>query len=58
VLGYLGSKPPEGIYVILARIFTAYYFLHLLVVLPVLGKIEKPKAMPGSITEDVLGSNK
>ncbi|GAB4240721.1 MAG: cytochrome b N-terminal domain-containing protein [Methyloligellaceae bacterium] len=58
VLGYLGSKPPEGIYVILARIFTAYYFVHLLVVLPVLGKIEKPKAMPGSITEDVLGSNK
>ena len=25
-LGYLGSKPPEGIYVILSRIFTAYYF--------------------------------
>jgi ubiquinol-cytochrome c reductase cytochrome b/c1 subunit len=54
-LGYLGAKPPEGIYVILARIFTAYYFIHLLVILPLLGKIEKPAAMPGSITDDVLG---
>jgi quinol-cytochrome oxidoreductase complex cytochrome b subunit len=25
-LGCLGSKPPEGIYVILARIFIIYYF--------------------------------
>ena len=25
-LGWLGSKPPEGIYVILARVFTIYYF--------------------------------
>ena len=30
-LGYLGSKPPEGDYVCWARVFTAYYFLHLLV---------------------------
>ena len=26
LLGYLGAKPPEGIYLILARIATAYYF--------------------------------
>ena len=25
-LGWLGSKPPEGIYVILSRVFTIYYF--------------------------------
>jgi ubiquinol-cytochrome c reductase cytochrome b subunit len=55
-LGYLGSKPPEGWYVIFSRVFTAYYFLHLLVVLPVLGWIEKPTRMPGSITDDVLGN--
>jgi ubiquinol-cytochrome c reductase cytochrome b subunit len=55
VLGYLGAKAPEGIYLIVGRIATAYYFLHLLVVMPVLGWIEKPSAMPGSITDDVLG---
>ncbi len=44
-LGYLGSKPPEGGYVIAARILTAYYFLHFLVILPLLGLLEKPKTI-------------
>jgi ubiquinol-cytochrome c reductase cytochrome b subunit len=55
MLGYLGAKAPEGIYLIMGRIGTAYYFMHLLVILPLLGWIEKPSAMPGSITDDVLG---
>ncbi|MGB6906658.1 MAG: cytochrome b/b6 [Methyloceanibacter sp.] len=55
VLGYLGSQPPEGAYLILGRIFTAYYFLFFLLVMPVVGRIEKPRALPGSITESVLG---
>jgi ubiquinol-cytochrome c reductase cytochrome b subunit len=55
VLGYLGAKPPEGLYLIVGRLATAYYFLHLLAVLPLLGWIEKPSAMPGGITDDVLG---
>ena len=55
ILGYLGSKPPEGSYLLYARLCTAYYFLHLLVVMPLLGWIEKPSAVPGSITDDVLG---
>ena len=54
-LGYLGSQPPEGVYLIFGRIFTAYYFLFFLVVMPVVGWIEKPRALPGSITEPVLG---
>ena len=54
-LGYLGSQPPEGVYLVLGRIFTAYYFLFFLVVMPVVGWIEKPKGLPGSITESVLG---
>ena len=55
VLGYLGSQPPDGVYLILGRIFTAYYFLFFLLVMPVVGWIEKPKGLPGSITESVLG---
>ncbi len=55
-LGYLGAKPPEGAYVIWSRILTAYYFLHFLVILPVLGILEKPRLLPKSITESVLGN--
>ena len=54
-LGYLGSRPPEGVYVFWARIFTFYYFAHFLLVLPILGIIESPSKMPRSITESVLG---
>jgi ubiquinol-cytochrome c reductase cytochrome b/c1 subunit len=54
LLGYMGSKPPEGIYVIAARLLTFYYFLHFLVVLPVLGLVERPRPMPKSIAESVL----
>ena len=56
-LGYLGAKPAEGVYVFWARIFTAYYFLRFLVVMPILGVMETPTAMPRSITEDVLGKH-
>ncbi len=54
LLGWLGSKPAEGLYVTLARIGTAYYFLHFLVVLPILSRIEKTRPVPNSIAEDVL----
>jgi len=53
-LGWLGSKPPEGIYVILARVFTFYYFAYFLIVLPLLGLFEKTKPLPNSISESVL----
>ncbi|MET3924438.1 cytochrome b N-terminal domain-containing protein [Devosia sp. 2618] len=56
-LTYLGAAPAEGIYVVLSKIATAYYFLHFLVVLPVLGRIEKPKPLPTSISESVLGKS-
>lgn len=54
-LGYLGSKPAEGVYVFWARVFTAYYFAHFLIVMPIVGSMETPTKMPGSITEAVLG---
>jgi quinol-cytochrome oxidoreductase complex cytochrome b subunit len=57
-LGYLGSQPPEGGYVIAARILTFYYFAHFLIVLPLIGILERPKPMPSSITEAVLAKAK
>ena len=54
-LGYLGSQPPEGWYLVFGRIFTLYYFAFFLLVMPVVGLIERPRRLPGSITESVLG---
>ena len=54
-LGYLGSKPPEGTYITWARIFTVYYFLHFLVVLPIVGILETPRGLPKSIDEATSG---
>src|SRR5690606_37545419 len=58
LLGWLGAKPPEGIYVVLARICTAYYFIHFLIILPLLGRLETPKPLPTSITESVLARSR
>ncbi len=41
-LTYLGAQPAEGIYVMLAKICTAYYFVHFLVILPVLAASRRP----------------
>ncbi|MFZ2102614.1 MAG: cytochrome b/b6 [Oricola sp.] len=54
LLGWLGSKPAEGIYTTLAQISTAYYFAFFLIILPILGLIETPRRVPNSITEAVL----
>ena len=53
-LGYLGSQNPEGLFLVASRICTAYYFIHFLIVFPLLGLIEKPKPLPESITKSVL----
>ena len=57
-LAYLGAAPAEGGYVIAAKLCTAYYFIHFLVVLPVLSRIETPRPLPDSISESVLGKAK
>src|SRR5690606_41259877 len=57
-LGWLGSKPAEGIYIPLMQISTLYYFAFFLIVMPVLGLIETPRRLPNSITEAVLERNK
>ena len=54
ILGYVGAMPAEGIYLLVARVGTAYYFIHFLVILPILGRLEKPLEIPTSITDPVL----
>ena len=57
LLGVCGANPPEGWYVPLAQIGTLYYFFHFLILLPVLGKIERPLPLPPSIADAVLKKN-
>jgi len=53
-LGYLGAMPAEGIYVVLSRLATAYYFLHFLIILPLLPKIESTRPLPVSISTPII----
>ena len=55
VLGYMGALPAEGIYVVISRVATVWYFAHFLVIIPLLAKFEKTKELPKSISEPVLG---
>ena len=54
ILGWVGSKPAEGHYILIGRIATIYYFAHFLILLPLLGKYEKHRPLPESISKPVL----
>jgi ubiquinol-cytochrome c reductase cytochrome b/c1 subunit len=53
VLSFCGANPPEGAWVIAARIGTFYFFLHFLVLMPLLGKFEKTLPVPASISDSL-----
>jgi len=53
-----GEKVPSGLtFYRLSQISTIYYFAYFLIILPVLGLVEKPKARPDSITKSVLDNS-
>jgi ubiquinol-cytochrome c reductase cytochrome b/c1 subunit len=54
-LGVVGAHQPTGIWVVIGRVATAYYFLHFLVILPILGKLERTLPLPDSISRPVIG---
>jgi len=54
MLGWLGSKPADGLFVLMSQFGTLYYFGFFLVIMPLLGLFETPKRIPNSITEAVL----
>jgi ubiquinol-cytochrome c reductase cytochrome b subunit len=54
ILGYIGGAEINPFNVALGQIAAAYYFLHFLVILPLLSKYEKPLPLPASITASVL----
>ena len=54
VLGFCGANPPEGIWLVLSRIATAWYFFHFLILVPIIARTERPKPLPFSISEPVV----
>ncbi|MGO9742501.1 MAG: cytochrome b [Roseiarcus sp.] len=56
-LGYLGSQEVGDTATLVARILTLGYFGFLVVALPLLGVIERPRPVPASITDAVLAKS-
>ncbi|MEQ8665701.1 MAG: cytochrome b/b6 [Rhodospirillales bacterium] len=56
LLGYIGGKPAEGAYVLIGQLATTWYFLHLIVIIPLLGILERPRPVPESISAAVTKS--
>ena len=55
-MGHDAEGNPQGLnFTWLSRIATFYYFAFFLLILPILGLVEKPKDRPESITKAVLG---
>ena len=57
VLGWVGTHPPAGVYVLIGRAATLYYFFHFLILLPLLGIFEPPLPLPISIATAVLAKS-
>jgi len=53
-LGYSGGSAPEGIPLYIGQFCTVYYFVHFLILMPLVGWFEKPHKLPISISEPVL----
>jgi len=53
-LGAVGAHRPEGFWILIGRLGTIYYFLHFLVLMPLIGWFERPLPLPPSISEAVL----
>ncbi|KPP81306.1 MAG: ubiquinol-cytochrome c reductase cytochrome b subunit PetB [Oceanicaulis sp. HLUCCA04] len=66
-LGWAGAALPDdpvpglgavGVdFLMMGRVLTVYYFAYFLVILPILGFVEKPASRPASIEESVLGNS-
>ncbi|MBO9713637.1 cytochrome b N-terminal domain-containing protein [Sphingomonas sp.] len=57
VLGWCGGSAATPLYIILSQICAAYYFAHFLIIVPIISRFERPRPLPNSITEAVLGTS-
>jgi ubiquinol-cytochrome c reductase cytochrome b subunit len=52
LLMWCGSQPPQQPFVIISQLGTLYWFLFFVVVMPLLGVVEKPRPQPETIEAD------
>jgi len=57
LLGYLGAQVPEGVYLLLSRVSTFYYFAFFILIMPALSRLERPNPMPIGISNPALEQN-
>ncbi|HEU4810061.1 MAG TPA: hypothetical protein VFS69_05325, partial [Sphingomicrobium sp.] len=54
ILGYVGGAEISPFNIALGQFAAAYYFIHFLVIIPLVSKYEVPLPLPRSITDSVL----
>ena len=54
ILGWVGANPAEGNFSLIGRLATAWYFAHLVIFMPLVGKLERTRPVPESIATPVL----
>ncbi len=57
ILGYIGGKPAEGAFIVIGQWATFYYFFHLVIVIPLVSRLERPKPIPESISAAVTAAH-
>ncbi|MGH7069678.1 MAG: cytochrome b, partial [Acetobacteraceae bacterium] len=55
VLAYVGANKPVEPFILIGRLATVWYYIHMLILLPVVGRLERPLPLPESISKPVLG---
>ena len=58
ILGWAGGGAPNPMRNVISQLAAAYYFLHFLVILPLVSAFETPLPLPRSISESVLHGEK
>jgi quinol-cytochrome oxidoreductase complex cytochrome b subunit len=54
LLGVVGAKPAEGLWVYIGQLSTGYYMAFFLVIIPFLNRFEKGRTLPKSIADAVI----
>ena len=54
VLGYAGGSHVTPMLIGISQLASAYFFIHFLIILPLISKFERPLPLPDSISTSVL----
>jgi ubiquinol-cytochrome c reductase cytochrome b subunit len=58
ILAWAGGRAADPWVVAISQVATAYYFIHFLIILPLISRFERPMPLPDSISSSVLHGEK